>query len=373
MIAGLAVLCAVSTIGLWASVGSSPAFAGTISSDRAQANQLVSQIAAESAQVDHLAFEYDKAQQQYQQTAAQLAQAKAELAAAVKSEAVSRAQLRADAVAAYMGDESAGAVTAVFDTSSMSSVAARAEYQQVSDSHLQGAIDRYRSDQRIVAQTKSKLAHEQAAEQVTLTSIAQTSQQAQAAVNQENLQLSQVKANLQQALLQRAHAIELQRARAAAARAAAQAAAQAAQAVPGPGGGSALPAPGPVLPPSASWQQQAAVAVKTGLAQVGKPYVWGGAGPNDFDCSGLVMYAWEAAGVNLPHYSVSQYDVTTHVPASDLQPGDIVFYNSPYDGALGHEALYIGGGQVVQAPMTGMNVQVTSITWAGQPVAYGQP
>jgi len=358
-----------------------PAFAGSISSDQAQASQLTSEIASESAQIDHLSFLYDKAQQQYQQTQTQLTQAKAALSAAIASENASRRQLRADAVAAYMGDQNAAGDVAVFN-SSVNTDAERAEYQQISDNQLQGAINRYQTDQRVVSQTKTALAHEQASEQVALASIQKTSQQAQAAVNQENAQLSQVNANLQQALLQQAHAIELakeQKAAAAAAAAAAQQAANAANAANlsgggGGGGGGSLPGPSqPVLPPSATWQQQAAVAVQTAMAQIGKPYVWGGAGPNGFDCSGLVMYAWEAAGVGLPHYSVSQYDDTTHVPASDLQPGDIVFYNSPYDGPLGHEALYIGGGQVVQAPMTGMDVMVTSLTWAGQPVGFGQP
>jgi len=382
-------------------LGAGPAGAGTIAADRAQASQLASEIAAESGRIDALAQRYDQAQTQEQQTEAALAQAHAQLAVAVADAAAARRQLRADALAAYMGDEGSTQVAALFQAGA-SGAAARAEYQQLSDVHLGSAIERYQQAQRHVAGVERQLRQEQQTEQATLASLAQTQQQAQAAVAAEQAQLDSVNANLQQQLLAQAHAIEVAKveaqqaqaarqaaAQAAAARAAAaQAAAQAAASSAGPGGGSgpggsdgagapsamapAAPA-APAAPVTASWQQQANVAVRAALSQVGTPYVWGGASPGGFDCSGLVMWAWGQAGVNLPHYSVAQYDAMAHVPESDLVPGDVVFYNSPYDGYLGHEALYIGNGQVVQAPMTGMDVQVTSLTWAGPPVAFGQP
>lgn len=357
---------------------SAPAFAGSIQSDQAQASQLTAEIAAKMAQIDRLSQQYDEAQTQYQTTAAALSQVKTELASAVADAASTKRQLRQAALAAYMGDESSSAVAALFETDT-NTVAARGEYQRLSDGQLTGAIDRYESAEHTVSTEEAQLSSERASEQATLTSLTQTQQQAQAAVAQENSQLASVNSDLQQQLLAAAHALEVQKAeqeeQAAAAAAAQQQAAQ--QSAANPGSGTSLqvpPAPTqPVPPPSASWQQQAAVAVQTALNQVGTPYVWGGDSPGGFDCSGLVMYAWETAGVDLPHYSVSQYEDTTHITESELQPGDIVFYNSPDDGYLGHEAMYIGNGQVVQAPTTGMDVMVTSITWAGPPVAFGQP
>ncbi|MST33228.1 LysM peptidoglycan-binding domain-containing protein [Acidimicrobiaceae bacterium USS-CC1] len=133
-------------------------------------------------------------------------------------------------------------------------------------------------------------------------------------------------------------------------------------------GGTTTGAAAPGAPESA----QAAVAVRTALAQVGKPYQWAGAGPDSFDCSGLVMYAWEAAGVFLPHYTVSQMDDTTRIRASQLEPGDIVFYDTPSGAQPGHEAMYIGGGQVVSANNVGTDVQTQSITYDGPPVAFGR-
>jgi cell wall-associated NlpC family hydrolase len=101
---------------------------------------------------------------------------------------------------------------------------------------------------------------------------------------------------------------------------------------------------------------RAEVAVQAALAQVGDPYQWGAAGPDAFDCSGLTMYAWAQAGVALPHSSAAQYGATPRVSSSDLQPGDLLFYGSP----IHHVAMYIGGGQVVEAPYSGESVRVAS-------------
>jgi cell wall-associated NlpC family hydrolase len=102
---------------------------------------------------------------------------------------------------------------------------------------------------------------------------------------------------------------------------------------------------------------RAADAVKTAFAQLGDPYAWGAAGPNAFDCSGLTMYAWAAAGVSLPHSSSAQYSAVRHVAISDLQPGDLVFYYSP----ISHVGIYIGGGRIIDAPYPGLNVHVTGL------------
>ena len=112
----------------------------------------------------------------------------------------------------------------------------------------------------------------------------------------------------------------------------------------------------------------AGTAVSVAMAQQGKPYSWGAAGPDSFDCSGLVMYAWGAAGVSLPHYVPAQYSATRHVSLDQIQPGDIIYYNG-----FGHDALYIGGGNVVQALHTGTPVQVTDLYYAGNPIAASRP
>ena len=111
----------------------------------------------------------------------------------------------------------------------------------------------------------------------------------------------------------------------------------------------AAPAPAP--------NHAAQVAVDTALAQVGDPYVWGGAGPNSFDCSGLTQFAYKAAGVSLPHSSRMQSTMGTPVSKADLKPGDLVFFYSP----VSHVAMYIGNGQIVHASTAGQPVKVVSL------------
>src|SRR4051812_18649246 len=113
----------------------------------------------------------------------------------------------------------------------------------------------------------------------------------------------------------------------------------------------------PVAAPVAASSQAAAIAVQTALAQVGKPYVWGASGPGSFDCSGLTMYSYAAAGVALPHSSSGQSTMGTPVSRSQLQPGDLVFFYSP----VSHVGMYIGNGQMVHASTSGTPVQVVNL------------
>jgi cell wall-associated NlpC family hydrolase len=92
-------------------------------------------------------------------------------------------------------------------------------------------------------------------------------------------------------------------------------------------------------------------------SQVGKAYVYGAAGPDSFDCSGLTMMAWKQSGVNLPHSSSAQYSAGRHVSESELQPGDLVFYYSP----ISHVGIYIGDGQIVNALNPGSGVQISGL------------
>lgn len=105
-------------------------------------------------------------------------------------------------------------------------------------------------------------------------------------------------------------------------------------------------------------------AVQTALDQVGDPYVWGAAGPNAFDCSGLTMYAYKAAGVSLPHSSRAQYGYGTPVASGAWQPGDLLFYGSSV-GSIHHVAMYIGNGQIVHASTSGVPVKVVPVSGGG--------
>jgi cell wall-associated NlpC family hydrolase len=123
-------------------------------------------------------------------------------------------------------------------------------------------------------------------------------------------------------------------------------------------GGGAPPVAAPVAPvvaPNAVTQ----IAVDTALAQQGKPYVWAGAGPDVYDCSGLTQFAYQAAGITLPHSSQMQSTLGVPVARADLQPGDLVFFYDP----VGHVGMYIGDGLMVHAPTSGSVVQIVNVDY----------
>jgi len=171
----------------------------------------------------------------------------------------------------------------------------------------------------------------------------------------------------------RAHVAALQAARRAAL--AAEAAAAAARAAAAAG------APeGPSQVPSWAWgsgasASQGNIAANWALTQLGKPYLWGGAGPDAYDCSGLTMMAWAQAGVQLLHYTGYQWEEGPHVPLDDLQRGDLLFYatDNSDPATIHHVGIYIGDGMMVDAPYTGAFVRIDSIYQPGIPIGAVDP
>jgi cell wall-associated NlpC family hydrolase len=102
---------------------------------------------------------------------------------------------------------------------------------------------------------------------------------------------------------------------------------------------------------------KAETVLRYACAQLGKPYVFGGAGPNSFDCSGLTMMAYKQVGINLSHYVPNQWSASKRVSRSELQPGDLVFFNN-----LDHMGMYVGNGMFIQAPHTGDVVKISSLS-----------
>lgn len=130
------------------------------------------------------------------------------------------------------------------------------------------------------------------------------------------------------------------------------------------GFGSLRPAPCPTTYPGGKH----GIAVRFACSQIGKPYVWGSAGPNSYDCSGLMLAAWAKAGVSLPHNAARQRAVTKRISRSELKPGDLVFYYSN----LSHVGMYVGDGWLVHASRAGEPVKMKRVD-DGPIHSYGRP
>ena len=111
-----------------------------------------------------------------------------------------------------------------------------------------------------------------------------------------------------------------------------------------------------VPPPPPAAPTLAERAVKLARAQLGVPYVWGGASPAGFDCSGLVSWVYGQLGISLPHNAAALYGVGRPVPVSAMRPGDLVVF-----GGLGHVGLYVGNGRMIHAPQSGRDVEIEAL------------
>ncbi|MGH9127273.1 MAG: C40 family peptidase [Acidimicrobiales bacterium] len=341
--------------GLLASTALPTASADPISNDRAKAQALADQIQALGLKEAALGEQYDKAVLAEQTTASQLGQQQAAVNAANASAAKARSAIQADAVNAYVNGGSLTSLAGQNQPSDMGQADGGLlanEYLNTLASTQTDNLDAFHSASLNARIATNQLQTLQKQQQAAVASTNEARNAASASQAQLQATLSQVKGDLANLVAQAQAAQAAVAAQAAAARLAADVSAalpgQASQAGQSSQASQASQASKPV-PVGAG----ASEAVAAALSRIGDPYVWGAAGPNEFDCSGLVMWAWAQAGVSLPHFSGAQYASAQHIPMSELAPGDLVFFGDPGE----HVAMYIGGGMIVEAPHTGADVQ----------------
>jgi cell wall-associated NlpC family hydrolase len=121
--------------------------------------------------------------------------------------------------------------------------------------------------------------------------------------------------------------------------------------------------------------EQGDIAANWAISQIGKPYQWGGAGPDSYDCSGLTMDAWARAGVTLLHWTGYQWPSGPHIPISQLRRGDLLFFatDTSDPATIHHVGIYIGNGEMVDAPYTGVDVRIDSIYQPGGLIGATRP
>jgi peptidoglycan DL-endopeptidase CwlO len=318
-----------------------------IGSKRAQAQQVLAQIQAMDAQMEKAVEAYNAANVRLDQIKHDLEVNRARLETAKTNLAKARAHVSARLVALYTSNEP-DTLSIIFGASSLGDLIERLDSANRiadEDARIAAEVTQYRNEVQARQQAlvkaqadQEKVVAERAAQRSSIESQLAERQALYSSIKDQIAQLEAAERARQARLAAQARAAAKQ-----------QPAPAPAPAPSSSSGGSS----GSSAPPPATHSSVVSIA----LQYLGVPYVWGGASPSGFDCSGLTMYAYAKVGVYLPHNAAMQYGMGTPVSRSQLAPGDLVFFNG-----LSHVGMYIGGGRFVHAPHTGDVVKISSLS-----------
>jgi peptidoglycan DL-endopeptidase CwlO len=329
--------------------GGATAEPASVSSKQAQAESVMAQIQSLDGSLEHAVDAYNLANERLEAIRGDLNENRVNLRIAAQNLRTAQKVLAARMVAIYTTDQSDSTLDVLVGSRSLEDLLDGLEtVSRVSeqDSDVLFDVTRFRADMRR-ARTRLRHARDRQAELVAERAAHKRSIEGKLAERQR--MLSSIKS-------------EIAAIRAAEQRRQAQLAAQAR---------ARLAAPQPLIPDLATPEPSAAAptvlppapAAKYGgvvgiaMQYLGIPYVYGGASPSGFDCSGFIMYVYAQVGVSLPHNAAAQYGHGTPVDRSQLQPGDLVFFNG-----LGHAGIYVGGGSFIHSPHTGDVVKISSMS-----------
>lgn len=326
----------------WSAPGQS--HADPIADKRAEAARLEAELEAQGTKLSIVAERYNEIRLRAEETTAALLDAERKQDAARQEVARVQEIFDAQIVSIYKGTR-VPEVIAQLTLGNLREMGAHKKYSEAIATHANDVIEDLQEERRKLAAEQDRLQTAQEAVREAEDRVAEERVIVEAAMRGQQALLAQVEGDLATLVAEeqaRRQAEEERRTREELARR---------RRNPSPS-----PSQGP-LPNAPAPNQRAGIAVDTAKAQLGKPYLWAADGPESFDCSGLTMYAWAKAGVSLPHSSRAQYASLPHVSIDNLAPGDLVFYGNP----IHHVGMFIGEGQMVNAPQTGQNVRINSI------------
>jgi peptidoglycan DL-endopeptidase CwlO len=326
-------LLVLAAAGLIASA-TQPVAASTISAKRAEARQVENQIMSQQAALEKQIEKYNAIHQHYLDTRHALANNRIVLSVA-RHNLLRAQQALAESLTSTYKSSGEDVVSYLLAAHSFSELVDHVQAVQRANNSNSDLIAQINTTKALIAKRTAVLKTQTAQLAADQAAQARERQRVEAGLHALESRKAKISADIQRL-------IDQQQARE-------QAAATAAAAASGGGGSGNIP-----VPPSSTLGGQAVAIAEQYL---GVPYVWGGASPSGFDCSGLTMYVYGQLGVSLPHNAAAQYGMGTPVPRDALEPGDLVFF----DG-LGHVGIYVGGGSFIHAPHTGTVVQISSMS-----------
>ena len=360
----------------------SPATGEPIDDKRAEATRIEEQLDQQGQQVSRTAEKFNQAQLKVSDIEASVVRTEADLARSEERMQSVRSRLAQTAIVAYMQGGSNSLLNQLAKGTGDDMIVRR-QYLRVTAADQRKVIGELRLAREDLTGVQSRLEGERRTARGVADEAAAARRQAMEAEDGQRALLAGVRGDLAElvsAEQSRREAAEATRRQQAAAAEAAERPRTSSAPAPAPASVLAVPraqaagapaAKAPAAQAAPAGSGKGAIAVAEARKHLGKPYRWGGSGPDSFDCSGLTAWAWKAAGVSLSHSALAQYYETTRVPTDQVQPGDLLFFGSSVEG-IHHNAIYAGNGEMIEASQTGTPVRVRG--WrAGDLVGAGRP